>query len=614
MRLLFVLLLGAMAFGGSSALAKGRGINVAVKDGAGEQVALYYKSHALVIGVSDYDNGWPKLRGVREDIPAVKAALEKQGFAVTVVMDPDREGLDKAFRDFVNRHGGEPENRLLFYFAGHGHSMQLGYGGVMGYLVGRDAPNPHDDKMGFKSKALSMEVVETYARNIESKHALFLFDSCFSGSIFDATRAIPDVIQVKTGMPVRQFITSGSAEQQVPDKSIFRRQFVEALNGEGDRNGDGYVTGSELGSFLESKVTNYSRQSQTPQYGKLRDPLLDKGDFVFVVPGTAARKPASAPISSHAPGGGPDKETVFWQSIQASDDPDMFEAYLEQYPNGSFAPLARAKVKKLARAQAVSPAPAPSRPAERRPALASTAGGGFRPGDAFKDCETCPEMVVIPSGRFRMGDLSGGGDGDENPVRGIAIDRAFAVGKYEVTQAEYRSVMGGDNSMRKGARRPVEMVSWNDAKAFVRRLSERTGKQYRLLSEAEWEYVARAGSSTRYWWGETASREYANYGKDEGDGGFASGRDRWTKSSPVGSFAPSRFGVHDMTGNVWEWVEDCYRGRYSDAPAPENCKARVRRGGSWYSNPADIRSANRYKSPPGYRSSNLGLRVARTLP
>ncbi len=325
-----------------------QGVNVTVKNSAGDQVALYYKSHALVIGVSDYDNGWPKLRGVKEDVPAVKAALEKQGFIVTVVMNPDRDELDKAFRNFISLHGNEIENRLLFYFAGHGHSMKLGYGGMMGYLVGRDAPNPNTDKIGFKRKALSMEVVETYARNIESKHALFMFDSCFSGSIFDATRAIPDIIQAKTGMPVRQFITSGAADQQVPDKSIFRRQFVEALTGEGDQNGDGYLTGSELGSFLEAKVTNYSRQSQTPQYGKLRDPLLDKGDFVFVTPSALAMK-NSPPTSRISPAlrGGVDKETVFWKSIEGSKDVSMFEAYLTQYPTGSFAPLARAKIKKL---------------------------------------------------------------------------------------------------------------------------------------------------------------------------------------------------------------------------------------------------------------------------
>jgi cytochrome c553 len=127
-----------------------------------------------------------------------------------------------------------------------------------------------------------METIESYAKQIESKHAIFIFDSCFSGSFFKM-RAAPELIAMKTTQPVRQFITSGGADQQVPDISLFRKQFIAAINGEGDTNKDGYLTGSELGSFLEEKVTNYSKGTQTPQYGKIRDPALDKGDFVFVL-------------------------------------------------------------------------------------------------------------------------------------------------------------------------------------------------------------------------------------------------------------------------------------------------------------------------------------------
>ena len=592
----------ALALGLLTALpvvaAGNRGLGLEIKDRAGDRVALYGESHALVIGGSDYTGGWPRLGGVKRDVPAVKTALENQGFRVSVVMDPDRDGLDRAFRSFISRHGNRPDNRLLFYFAGHGHSMKLGYGGMMGYLVGRDAPNPNIDKQGFKDRALSMQVIETYARNIESKHALFVFDSCFSGSIFDASRAIPDVIQAKTGKPVRQFITSGTADQTVPDKSIFRAQFVAALAGEGDLDGDRYVTGAELGQFLETTVTNYTRGAQTPQYGKLRDPLLDKGDFVFALKGAAKAPPPK-------PSAGANMEALFWQSIRSSTNGADFDAYLQQFPSGTFAALARNRLASLAPTPRPAPAPAPAKPAvgvfpDRR-----------QPGKIFRDCSDCPEMVVIPSGSFRMGDLSGGGYKDEKPVRTVSIGDSFAVGKYEVTQAEYQAVMSTNPSGFKGTRNPVEKVSWNDAKEFTRKLSARTGKEYRLLSEAEWEYVARAGTTTKWSCGgsESCLEGAAWYGGNSG---------RQTHS--VGSKSANRFDVHDMHGNVWEWVEDCYQGNYSGAPsdgsasATGDCKYRVNRGGGWYLNPGVLRSADRNRNFPDYRYVNLGFRVARTLP
>ena len=134
-------------------------------------------------------------------------------------------------------------------------------------------------------------------------------------------------------------------------------------------------------------------------------------------------------------------------------------------------------------------------------------------GSTFKDCPDCPAMVVIPSGSFRMGDLQGDGGDDEKPAHTVTISRPFAVGKYEVTQAEYQAVMGNNPSHIKGQRKPVEQVSWNDAKEFARNLRTRTGKNYRLLSESEWEFVARAGSSTKYPWGNDINSSRANYGR-----------------------------------------------------------------------------------------------------
>lgn len=244
---------------------------------------LYKQSHSLLIGVGDYSNGLPPLPGVLSDINDVKAALEKNGFDVTVVMNPDRVGLDKAYNDFIGKYGQDVDSRLLFYYAGHGYTKKMSYGDDLGFLLPSDAVDPNKNPNTFQSKALPMTLIETYALQIQSKHALFLFDACFSGAIFSPSRAIPEAITYKTTQQVRQFITSGSANETVPDQSIFLKQFIRALNGDGDLNKDGFVTGSELGEFLQTNVINYSYNTQHPQYGKIRRQNLDQGDFIFVL-------------------------------------------------------------------------------------------------------------------------------------------------------------------------------------------------------------------------------------------------------------------------------------------------------------------------------------------
>jgi len=326
-------------------------VRVRVEDG--KELKLYERSYALVVGVSDYAQ-WPKLPGVRRDVEEVARALERHGFLVTKVENPDSAQLDKSFREFIDAHGRGVENRLLFYFAGHGHTVKQSYGEEMGYIVPADAPLPARDAAGFMSKAMDMQQMELYARRVQSKHALFLFDSCFSGAIFALSRAVPDAITYKTARPVRQFITSGSADEQVPDQSIFRRQFVEALDGEADANHDGYVTGTELGEFLQDKVVNYSRGTQHPQYGKIRNPNLDKGDFVFALPKGAKPQPPAAAAAAPTPA--PPRpapvdpaalELAFWDSVKESKDPEDFKEYLDKYPAGRFAGIARRRLSAL---------------------------------------------------------------------------------------------------------------------------------------------------------------------------------------------------------------------------------------------------------------------------
>ena len=240
-------------------------------------------------------------------------------------------------------------------------------------------------------------------------------------------------------------------------------------------------------------------------------------------------------------------------------------------------------------------------------------------GETFQDCDECPKMVVIPSGRFTMGASSSeGGDSDERPMRRVRIDYRFAVGVYEVTFDEWYACVdaGGcgnyipdDEGWGRG-NRPVINVSWDDAQSYLRWLSGRTGKTYRLFSESEWEYVARAGTETAYSWGDSIGVNRANC---SGCG------DQWDKTAPVGSFAANAWGVYDMHGNVREWVEDCYNNSYKGAPADgsaresEDCSSRVFRGGSCYSRPEALRSASRSRTITGYRGQLIGFRVARDL-
>jgi hypothetical protein len=256
---------------------------------------LYSGSYALLIGVSDYTAGWLDLESVPGELAQVKAILKKQGFKVFLHLNPDSSELKSLFENFVGQYGYIPGNRLLFFFSGHGHTRK---DGNKGYIVPADAPKPEQDEFGFLTKAVSMIDILAWARKIEAKHALFLFDSCFSGTIFKSkslptSPKTPPQIKYAMKSSVRQFITAGRAGNTVPAKSIFTPAFVDALkDGLGDTNEDGYILGTELGLYLNQKVPE-SLPQQIPQYGKIPDYDLSLGDFVFFL---NTRKTPNNPI------------------------------------------------------------------------------------------------------------------------------------------------------------------------------------------------------------------------------------------------------------------------------------------------------------------------------
>jgi formylglycine-generating enzyme required for sulfatase activity len=253
--------------------------------------------------------------------------------------------------------------------------------------------------------------------------------------------------------------------------------------------------------------------------------------------------------------------------------------------------------------------------------LTAEAERALKPKDAFRECaKDCPEMVLVPAGKFMMGSPKGQGGDYERPQHEVTFAKSFAVSKFEVTFDDWDACVAygdcepgvSDVGWGRG-RQPVINVTWDDAKRYVAWLSRMTGKTYRLLTEAEWEYAARAGTRTAYSWGDEIGEGNANC---EGCGS------QWDakQTAPAGSFAANAFGLYDMHGNVFEWVEDCVHGNYSGAPedgsawtADGDCNRRVLRGGSGYGDPDGLRSADRSGLTTVVRSYLLGFRVGRTL-
>jgi len=235
------------------------------------------------VGCGDYQSGWPRLPNPVKDAREVATTLKNMGWKVDLLENPEGSLFLRKLNQLIVGPGRDKDKGILLWFSGHGYTLKEADGLSLGYLVPIDAPDPEKDEIGFMEKAVSMRYIETVAKRIQAKHVLMAFDSCFSGAIFQMVRAKPSAyIQEKVGEPVRQFITAGNEAEQVPDRSVFKDVFIQGIHkGYADRNNDGYVTGEELGSYLQENVINYSKKTQHPQYGKINNPMLDKGDFIF---------------------------------------------------------------------------------------------------------------------------------------------------------------------------------------------------------------------------------------------------------------------------------------------------------------------------------------------
>ena len=569
----------------------------AVTSDSNETLPLYRESHALLIGASHYTT-WPQLNSIPGELDSVEEVLSRTGFEVERLNDPDAQQLKSGITEFINNYGYNPDNRLLIYFSGHGHSI-----GDKGFLLPVDVPLP-EDQQNFRRKALPMVQILAWAKDMEAKHVLFVFDSCFSGSVFKS-KSLPEdrerYIRKVTAEPVRQFITAGSANEEVPAVSTFTPAFVSALDGDGDLNKDGYITGSELGVYLSQLVPQFV--DQTPQYGKIREYGLSRGDFVFFSPPQEKHQTlALGSDESDKPVQDLSMDTIqvmVWQSAENGNNIAEYQAYIDKYPSGFFAPIAQSRIRQLQQTEMVVDDP-----------------------DTDSDTRFYfePEMVKIPGGSFMIGSIDG--SESEQPVQVVTIDD-FEIGKYEVTFDEFdqfTKATAVENVSDNGwgrEKKPVINVTWQMAKEYTKWLSETTGRRYRLPVEAEWEYAARAGSTKDYSFGNdiTMLCDFANIGYKS-----TACHDEFKFTSDVGSFNANEWGLYDMHGNVWEWTEDCWHSSYDGLPAngrawirQGDCEQRVLRGGAWYSEPAQLRSAQRNKNKVSGGSDSLGFRVVRVL-
>jgi formylglycine-generating enzyme required for sulfatase activity len=556
---------------------------------------------ALVAGVSNYRHA-PVLQNPVNDAAKIGTALGRLGFNVISTENPDFEMLRRALLDF-SELASRAEMAVVFV---SGYALRAD--GDMWFLPG-DADIRLD--VDVHQQAIALQAI-AIAANRASQLGLVMLDACRSSPFHDrlqggpqsstvASSSKPTIRESKSGRGVGRpdaepkETRSGALIAQAcregstsPHEHGTSSPFAAAILGL--ITTEGLEVGQLFRNVREEVLVATNREQEPFTYGSLPSKVI----FLRTHGMPLAPVPATRPRASISP-----------------DRPLQPLSLLEE--------------------------------------------ASLKVGDSFSECPTCPRMIVIPSGQFLMGSppTEAARNVDEGPATKVVIPKPLAVGMYEVTLAQYDAfVRATGHRMQPGCRiwdhrinlwdnrtaytyrtvgftqdetHPVVCVDWTDAKAFVAWLRKMTGKAYRLLSEAEWEYAARAGTTTPFSWGSTASLDLANY---DGTSTYGPNGKKGTwrlKTMPVGSFKPNPWGLYDMHGNVWEWVEDCYSredykylqpairqtgSAWTGACEPDG---HAFRGGSWVDDADYLRSARRVEARPGGRYNYLGLRVARTI-
>ncbi|HYH86531.1 MAG TPA: SUMF1/EgtB/PvdO family nonheme iron enzyme [Pyrinomonadaceae bacterium] len=545
------------------------------------------KRLALVIGNNAYETA--PLKNPVNDARALAQSLRERGFDVTARENLTQNEMKQAVRAFGEKLRDAGREAVgLFYYAGHGVQVQ-----DRNYLIPVSAKVASEEEVEYE--AIDVGFVMAQMDAARNSLNILILDACrdnpFARSFRSASRGLA-MMSAPTGILIAYATAPGrTAGDGAGANGLYTEELLAAMRTPG-------LPIEDVFKQVRVKVRERSKGQQVPWESSS---LV--GAFYFTPPNASAASADTPERGRQMTASETALELSFWETIKDSNDPEDFKAYLEKYPNGHFVSLARRRVATVIASATPTPVPTPARD--------DAAGrGDAKPRDTTGSLPASITnragiaLVLVPAGSFMMGATNGAAD--EQPVHRVTIGKPFYMGKYEVTQAQWTALMGNNPSDFKGAELPVEHVSWDDAQEFIRKLNALgDGYEYRLPTEAEWEYACRAGTT----------------GDHAGDVDAMAWYNRNTKSTqPVGRKQPNKFGLYDMHGNVWEWCEDRtpehypYRGAPTDGSAwiDLSSRKRIKRGGSWDHDANHTRSAYRDWYTPSRHTHGIGFRVAAT--
>ncbi len=551
------------------------------------------RDYAVFFYVTDFQPRWASLPETKTEALALKKELETNfGFTCEAVPNPSKQTiLDKirSYNDLLTAN-----DQVMFFFSMHGHFEDVA---ERGYLVAADGLE--DDEYG--ASYLSYDDLSAYLARCKAKHVLLALDACHSGAFGTRNRPRPDApayaqadncqqrISKMFQYSGRQYCSSGNKAAKTPTKSLFAARLLEALRTGGE---EGLVRFADLEYYL-SKVDN-----PKPESGSFKghDP---GGDFVFV------RKNGCATQTAPSVNSAADQDKAQWRQAEAAKTLAAYRQYLRDCGLCLYTEEAEAAITRLKTAT----------PVDRGPDL---------PIEAVKSGDLMPDgMVFVKGGTFQMGSPNTEADRSSDDEQHEVELSDFYIGKYEIIQKQWREVMGDNPSYFKDCDNcPVEQISWNDIQEFIQKLNQQTGQTYRLPTEAEWEYAARGGGNDVFFGNgkNIADPKEINFnGSEPYKNKYSVTEEYRQKTIPVGSLiVPNALGLHDMSGNVYEWCSDWYDSDYykncppKNPTGPTNGSYRVIRGGSWGNDAQACRTINRDSDAPGSRNYSVGFRLAKT--